>query len=169
MNAVNKFASVSDTPGMCWYRQLAPEHLPRDVVVVAEHVFSVLCPELDIDRLSIQVVWVAYEDSRVAAAQSDSTPVYDGEPFSGSPVVLLPCTFGGLVPGLSKSVVILNAAVPERAHLVHAAIEELFHVHQHRTWPAGELKDAVHCEQTAKDYVALTMPRILQQIGNDSQ
>ena len=69
------------------------------------------------------------------------------------------------MPNLSTSVIVLNAALPCLEDLVHAAIEELYHVHQHRTWAAAKLQDTVDCEAAASEYVERTMPRIMEHLA----
>ena len=158
---VDGFAATSDKPGWCWYRQLVPAEVPEGLVALAERVLALVGMELAVARESVQVVWVTYEDARVAPRDQAPPPVYDGDPFFGRRVALLPCRAGGSVPGLSTEVMILNATVPSAEYLVHAAIEEVYHLHQHRTWPQSELADRERCETDASEYVTATMPRII--------
>ena len=157
MGRVDWFAAASDNPGWCWYRQFVPEGL----VALAERVLALVGRALAVACESVQVVWVTYEDARVAPSDQTPPPAYDGDPFFGRRVTLLPCRAGGSVPGLSTQVMILNATIPSAKYLVHAAIEEVYHLHQHRTWPQSELADRERCETDASESVAATMPRII--------
>jgi hypothetical protein len=159
---INKFAAVSKENGICWYRVVAEGDVASEDLRTVESVFAILATELNIEPSSLHVMWAKYEDARVAEAQRGEMPhEQDIEPFKESNVALLPCTFGGLVPNLSTSVIIINAALLSIEYLIHTAIEELFHIHQHRTLPPEQLKDAQNCELSAAEYVERTMPSIL--------
>ena len=166
---VNQFAAVSDIPGLCWYRQLTPGDVPAGMVGLVERVCALLSEELRIDPRSVQIKWATYENAQVAQSErGEALTGCDTDPFEKTSVTLLPCRFGCLVPNLSTSVIVLNAALPYPEDLVHAAIEELYHVHQHRTWAAAMLEDAVNCEVAASEYVEQTMPRIMEHLARES-
>jgi hypothetical protein len=137
------------------------------MVQLVERVFALLSEELGVNPQSLQIKWTTYEDAQVAQAErGEVLTECDRDPFEKASVALLPCRFGGVVPNLSTSVIVLNAALPSFEDLVHAAIEELHHVHQHRTWAAAKLQDTVNCEAAASEYVEQTMPRIMEHLAH---